>query len=161
MRNIPALNVLRFIRGLALYVFLGLVLGVVWARIAPRAECYLIESKCVAMVDEMTNAYFFADLIFGVLATATGLALGIRFGRRWWQAGILFQILMAVTATVASFVAMSAGQWLNPLVVLTQDTGTDALTIRGKAVLLVWALAQQLVVVYVGNKAVSQHVDEL
>lgn len=161
MRNIPALNALRFIRGLALYLFLGLIMGIVWARLAPRAECYFYESKCVAMVDEMTNAYFFADLIFGVLAAVVGLGLGIRFGRRWWQAGVLFQILMATTATLASFVAMSAGQWLNPLVTLTQETAIDALTIRGQAVLLVWALTQQLVVVYIGNKEVSQYAQEL
>ncbi|MEY2634102.1 MAG: hypothetical protein RIS75_42 [Actinomycetota bacterium] len=159
--NFGALNLLRFIRGLALYMFLGLVLGVVWARIAPRAECYLYESKCVAMVDEITNAYFFADLIFGVLAAIVGSGLGIRFGRRWWEAGFLFQALMAITATAASYVAMLAGEWLNPLTQLTTDRGIDALTIRGTAVLFVWALCQQLVVVYIGNKSVSQYINQL
>jgi hypothetical protein len=161
MTNFPALNILRFIRGLALYVFIGLLLGVAWARLAPRAECYLYEGNCAAMVDEVTNAYFYADLIFGALGFLAGLFLGIRFARRWWEAGFLFQLLMAATATLASFVAMFAGQWLNPQVNLTATTALDALSIRGQAVLLVWAFTQQVVVVYIGNKQVSKYVDNL
>ena len=161
MTNFPALNILRFIRGLALYVFIGLLLGVVWARLAPRAECYLSEGKCAAMVDEVTNAYFYADLIFGALGFLAGLILGIRFARRWWEAGFLFQLLMAATATLASFVAMFAGQWLNPQVNLTATTALDALSIRSQAVLLVWAFTQQVIVVYIGNKQFSKYVDNL
>jgi hypothetical protein len=161
MTNFPALNILRFIRGLALYVFIGLLIGVAWAQIAPRAECYLFEGECVAMVDEVTNAYFYADLIFGAMAFVAGLVLGMRFARRWWEAGFLFQVLMAATATLASFVAMFAGQWLNPQTSLTTTTAIDALTVRSQAVLLVWAFTQQLVVVYIGNKQVSQYVDNL
>lgn len=90
------------------------------------------------------------DLWFAGPALIVGLLFGIGFGKAWYQAGIAFQVIVAVIASGLSWVVVWLGGIASPAERIDQYTRVANLEVRAVGALFVWALATQLVMVFRG-----------
>lgn len=122
----------------------------VWFLFAPRPECYYQKGQCVYFVTQNSD-FFLADLWFALPALVLGLVFGFSFGKSWYKAGILFQILIAAITTGLSYLVVWLGALASPAEKITEDTRISNLELRAVGALFIWAFVIQMVIVFRGE----------
>mgnify|MGYP001298307137 FL=1 len=75
-------DVVAAMRVVRLAVLVGVVVGVVWWRVAPRVMVE-VTAEGIALVDPAGKAFIAADGWFAVLAALAGLVCGVVGALRW------------------------------------------------------------------------------
>ena len=152
-------DVVAALRVLRLAVLVGIVVGVVWWRVAPRVMVE-VTADSIALVDPAGKAFIATDGWFAVLAAVAGLVCGVVGVLRWRRDGIGLAVGEAVGGLVGALVAMLLGQWLGRASIDEAAVGAvveASLRVRATGVLLAWPLVALLIVVAV---AVSFGLDD-
>lgn len=107
-------------------VALGVVLGVAWVILAPRAELTIRDGEAAYI--RLSEAAVGADLTFGCLAVACGLGTGIAVAVRRRTGGVELLLAAAVGGLVGSLVAWKVG-----LAVAGGDSDSGVISTAGRA----------------------------
>jgi hypothetical protein len=132
---------------------LGVVAGLGWAAVAPRALLVIAAPGAAALVNTETNAFIAADAAFCAVCLAGGVisgALGYRFAVRKY--GPLAMAGLLAGALAAAFVARSVGEH-SGLAAFQHQLATlpvgarlrDSLTLGATGALGFWVLAAGVV----------------
>ncbi|MGN6334299.1 MAG: hypothetical protein ACTHOD_22015 [Motilibacteraceae bacterium] len=148
---------LRDEAGLALVVagagcLLGLVVGAVWALVAPQPVWVLVDGGL--LMDSLTSgALVAADGWLGVLCLLAGLLLAVLAVRRWPHHPVGALAGLVAGGVAGAVVAAWLGQALCPADVVARAAGLPlgarvdgGLTLRAPGVLLFWPIASTLLV---------------
>src|ERR1700676_1042441 len=143
-----------FLAALAGSALLGVVAGLIWSAVAPRAVLKEIARGEAQLVNPESSAFIVADVWFCAIAVAGGLITGIlgyRFLVRragWIAAGGL--LLGAVAAAfLALWIGENVGQGTYNRLRATSQTGTffhDALGLGAKSALAFWPMRTSAVI---------------
>lgn len=135
--------------GIALIAYLVSIPAIAagWHVLAPRAECYFADGKCVWQMDQTSSPYFFADLVFAGLAALAGLTIGWFLAHKL-QKSIKAQLVFALFGYLSAYFAAQLGKSWNHVQLLVEPYAIDALTLRSTAMLFVWPMLVQMFVVF-------------
>lgn len=132
---------------LVVLAVLGLLVGFVWAHVAPRATFTVVDTvqKLAQQNDPESEAQVGVDGWFALIGAGVGLVTGF-VGWRWRAArGPFLIVALAVASLVGAVVAWRFGLWvgrhpthqeLRPIFDRKGATFTPAITLRAKGVLL-------------------------
>jgi len=151
--------VIGLVVALAGSALLGLVGGLIWSEIAPRAALQEISAGTAEVVNAETRAFIGADGWFCVIAAVAGLLTGVigyRVGiaRRDGQTRIAVTIGLIAGAVAGSFVMLWLGQQIG-LGTYQQHlehaaagtTFSASLVLGAKSALVFWPLLTSIVIV--------------
>lgn len=127
----------------AVLAALGVVAGLAWSWVAPRAPYVMVEGKAV-LADPATQALIAADGWFAVITGALGLLCGMI---AWWRArhdGLPVVLGLAAGGLLASFVTFWVGHrfTVGAATVLAAAPGLDVVSVplelTARSVLVAW-----------------------
>ena len=97
---------------------LGLPVGALWGWLAPREDVRLAPGGAVSFVNAGGDLFVGADLLYGLLAVAVGLAAGVVAHRVAADRGWPVVAGLAVGGALAALLAVQLGEWIGaaPLV---------------------------------------------
>ncbi len=127
-------------------VAIGVLMGVVWSRLAPIAPLRVTDAG--AVLDESASGRLIADDgWFAVLGLVLGLLSALAGWVRWRQQVLSLGAGLALGGLAGGLVAWRVGAWLGPAPLHEQAGGAQIgavlhlpLSIRALAVLLVWPI---------------------
>lgn len=126
----------------------GVLVGVVWALIAPKVTCVAVETDCRYSYEG--GRFFIAEGMFGLLAVAAGLLAAVFARRMVRELGWPIVIALTVGGLLASVVAWRVGVWLGPddpsgQVSAIGDVAELPLRLRSSGLLMTWSIASLIV----------------
>lgn len=137
-------------QGLIALTFGAVLAGFVWIWRAPYAECFVNEGSCVYYVERNSN-FFAADFLYAVVMFLLGVIIALTYQHSWWQAGILFQIGLALYGVILSILVALAGQLFRPLVMINELKADAGLELRTLGAIFILPAIVQVIITVAGT----------
>jgi hypothetical protein len=157
------------VAALAGSAILGLVAGLIWAAVAPRALLQEVATGEAELANVETHAYIVADAWFCLIAAVGGVitgTLGHRFGirRTGWPAAAGLVLGAVAASLVALWIGENIGLGTYHHLLATSRTGVffnSSLALGAKSALAFWPLFTSVVIVlaHSGNRRAAAEPD--
>jgi len=146
---------------------LGIVAGLIWAAMAPRAVLQVVAPGEAGVVNAETSAYIVADAWFCLIAAVGGLitgVLGYRFlvRRTGWTAAAGLVLGAVAAALLALWIGENIGLGTYNHLLATSPNGTifhESLALGAKSALAFWPLLTSAVILLAESGARSSAAD--
>jgi hypothetical protein len=142
------------VAALAGSALLGIVAGLIWAAVAPRAVLQEVARGQAGVVNAESSAYIVADAWFCLIAVVGGLITGI-FGYRFlvrrtgWTAAAALVLGALAAALLALWIGENIGLATYNHLLATSKIGAlfhESLALRAKSALAFWPLITSAVI---------------
>jgi hypothetical protein len=143
-----------FAVGLAGSAVLGVVAGLIWAAVAPRALLQEVGPGQAQLVNAETSAFIVADIWFSAIAAAGGLITGVLgyrllVRRAGWAAAAGLVLGALAAALIAMWVGENIGLGTYNHLLATSQVGVffrSSLALGAKSTLVFWPLLTSLAI---------------